>query len=322
MRTIKPGGEPQIIDSVTRFIKGWRPVDAYLIEDKVGEFVIPTEHSRLGADFCVAYRHQSRKHALITCSLAFIASLLLYLEPSVIELGAGLALIFVLLFSTLDSLLGGATNENCRARVEFCFYLNRAFKNNAKTFLPFFVAIYALQLGVTWFIGSTDALIIGLGNYFPNIQIDSIWRFLTGPWIHADIKHWIMNLLLTLMAAATIPTNKVSSLFGVFVIGAVGSHVIRYGMSFMMLSDTDALVGASGGTFALLGFSCMYRLIDKRQNCLVLTLAGFLICSAGAAALMTDNVSTIAHVSGFLLGVLCYPLVRHSILKKQFERML
>ncbi|MEG3767122.1 rhomboid family intramembrane serine protease [Alteromonas sp. 14N.309.X.WAT.G.H12] len=328
MRQKKPHHPAVEITDLTTFIKKWRPIDAWLVEDSDGQFVLPPYHSTIGGDIFAAYRQTTIKnYGLFLLALMVICGYFFLIEPkaNINQLLVYISLFFIV---SIDALLNILTLKHCQHRAEFCFNLHQSFRKNLLIYLPLFFIIGALQYLGCQLLGSTENVIITLGNYYPAIEVSSIWRFIIGPFIHLDIKHWLLNLTATLLFVSSIPSLASSpstarnittpkQLFGIFILGAIFSHIVTYAVNTSIYlgiaTKNDALVGVSGGSYGILAYAICYYSFAKKQFNIVFSLLGLAVFTLISPYLLQHSITShTAHISGFIFGLLSYGLVYQS----------
>ncbi len=301
MEIKKNGGIPVKIHDLDTFIKNWRPIDGWLISDK-NQYVLPTHHSAHGRIFYSSYCKKVKTNlmAIVSCLLSVI--LLLVFKP--VENNQALIVVFslLLLFSICDGILSVWSINSCRQKIEFLFNFKSTSELHGPPLALLMCVMYSIQWLLEVYYGSQESLIISVGNYYPEIDIFSSWRFITGAFLHGDLQHWILNTLLAILFASTIPKTKLFKTVLILILGAATSHCITYFYHLASDSSFDCLLGISGGVFALLAYSVIAHLRQNAKST-ALTLFAIMVLSELSLALLTDNSSHTAHISGFLFGI-------------------
>jgi len=308
MNIVKSGTEPKQLENLELFINKWRPVEGWLIEDKNNTFVLPINHSTLGQEFYNSYKASVKRSLIYLFGAMLIVVAVFIYKPNVNT--AENILFFSLLFAYAfwDMGLSIRSLDNCREKTEFLFNLNKSFISVFTVFLPFFVLIGIVQFYSSKQLGSLELLVETVGNYYPEIDINSIWRFFTGPLIHADTKHLAINTILTIIFASMLPVSKKALIFILFYIGAVGSHVVTFLTATFYQSSFDALLGVSGGAYSLLAFTINFYLHQKNFY-VAFSLFAFVALTELSVNLFSSDTSFSAHISGFIFGLVAYFLV-------------
>lgn len=208
MNIMRHGTTPKVLENLEPFIKNWRPIDGWLIQDENDNFVLPTHHSTLGRKFYKSYKN-SVKRSLTFLLLAVLLICVVFIFKPMTQTIEHIALFgMLLIFVTIDMGLSIKSLDNCKQKVEFLFDLQKSFKIVFLIFAPFFFLILLSQLYLSELLGGFEPLVISYGNYYPEIDIGSLWRFVLGPLLHGDINHWLINAVLTILFATMVPITK------------------------------------------------------------------------------------------------------------------
>jgi len=312
MRIKHPSSTPEYIKCPNTFIKKWRPIDGCLIEESNGDFVLPTHHSLIGEEIYNSHKQSMKKNYLWSLLICICICIYLNFTSSEVKFNQLLIYIILLFIITIDNFLNTLTIGNLKIRAEFCYQVNNSCRKTSIIFIPFFIFIILAQTYIATLVGGTEQVIINYGNYYPEISVSSLWRFLIGAFIHGDYTHWGINMIITILFSSIIPSIKVKNIFVLFIVSAIISHVITYIVDTNFNSLNDALCGVSGGSFALLAFSICHFSFEKKYFTIVFSLSTLVIFSTVSAMLLTNNTSHIAHLSGFILGGLYYLINRKT----------
>ncbi|MDP2562167.1 rhomboid family intramembrane serine protease [Psychrobium sp. 1_MG-2023] len=304
---------PQKLESVELFIKEWRPIEGWLIQDDNGSFVLPTHHSTLGNSFFKSYKNSVKKSFILLLFTMLLVSFV-FLFRDITQPTAHITLFVMLLsIALMDMGLSTKSIDNCKQKVEFLFELKKSFPSVLLTFAPFLIFIILTQFYLSRLLGDFETLVISFGNYYPEIGISSLWRFLLGPLFHSDIQHWLVNTILTILIASMVPMRKTLLTFYVFYVGAVGSHVVTFSVNHFYHTPFDALLGLSGGAYTLLAYAISYYYEKKYFN-IIISLLSILAFSELSLSILSNDASHSAHLSGFLIGIFIYKLKGNSCL--------
>ncbi|MDO6427506.1 rhomboid family intramembrane serine protease [Thalassotalea sp. 1_MG-2023] len=299
------GKRPKKLKNLEVFIKGWRPIEGWMIQDENKEFVLPTHHSILGKKFYKAYKYSTqRSFVFLLISMLLICAALIFRPTTLIVQHISLFMMLLLVIS-IDMWLSIKSLNSCKQKVEFLFEIQKSFKGVFLLFIPFFCITLLLQFYFSDQLGSFEAFVMYYGNYYPEIDLSSFWRFLIGPLLHGDINHWLVNIVLTILFASMMPKVNKFFIFYVFYIGAVGSHIVTFFVHKLFNTPFDALLGASGGAYTLIAVT-ICQLFQKKHSNVALSLVALVIFIELSVSLLPNNVSHSAHLSGFSLGILLY----------------
>ncbi|MDC8832049.1 rhomboid family intramembrane serine protease [Alteromonas gilva] len=301
MRIMQPGSSPVDIKNDAQFIKKWRPLEGWLVADG-DDFVLPTHHPVFARQFYASYCRKAHRDIIVT--IIFFVLILSLLVTKPVEASSMYLVVFGLLFlfAVIDKKMSTMSLHNCQQKVEFLYNTKTAVKHMAVALLPCFIALFAVQVWMTHYFDGYENLIVHAGNYYPNVSLISSWRFITGPLIHADSQHLIINAVLSVLFASMIPRATRRNVLSLLIAGAVVSHFSTYLFAQYFHSSFDALLGISGGSFALLACAIICYLRMQRINT-ALSLLAIFVLSELSLGLLSNNVSHVAHLSGFLLGI-------------------
>lgn len=133
--------------------------------------------------------------------------------------------------------------------------------------------------------------------------------------IHTSIVHLVGNMwLITTGIVALMSKNKVAYNIVIFLVGGILGN-LTFGFLPLDASNTKWIVGASSGGFALTGFVLMnvffnkFRFENKLEKwgtwlCLFFTVMSVI----DAYSYTTSNVANIAHLTGFIFGIIAFLL--------------
>lgn len=138
------------------------------------------------------------------------------------------------------------------------------------------------------------------------IWAGELYRLFTANFLHADLRHLLFN-----MYALFLFGNAVESILGsvrfcvVFVLGGVAGYVAS-----LLAQPQSLAVGASAAIFALIGYTVHFRLrrLPKRYMRLDTELLQILGINL-LIGLLVPRIDQMAHIGGFLGGVLAGSLV-------------
>lgn len=183
-------------------------------------------------------------------------------------------------------------------------YLQTTWKNYSLAVLICFFG--ALQLFSQQYLGSSASIPEVFGTTYEGIEEKEYWRFITGPLLHLSLAHWLINMILSIgiwfLAVAVFGLR--TSLI-VLCLSGVGSFVATYWIDFVLLqSETDGIVGISGGLGGLLGLllasSVRYRNLFPQS--FWISVGAFSLASLLGLAWFESNATAACHFSGFCIG--------------------
>jgi hypothetical protein len=307
----RTGKSPQKLSNLALFIKSWRPIEGWYILEPNGNYSLPTHHSQLGKRFYTYYKRSVVRSLYVLLLAALLMVGIFVTSPNWYVAKHAALLAGLLIFAAMDRVLSINSYENCKQKIEFLYDLQRAFQHLGVVYIPFFVVIIVIQWGASTFLGGYEALVIHYGTYYPSIELDSLWRFAIGPLIHADIKHWLVNAILTLLFASMAPILWRRVSFGLCLGGAIVSHVAAFITQPMMSISYDAIVGISGGAYALLAYAFSYY-CGKGYFNIAFSLLTLFVFSELSVTIIANHTSHAAHISGFIVGIITYVACKQS----------
>ncbi|WDE03615.1 rhomboid family intramembrane serine protease [Thalassomonas viridans] len=305
-------GDVSPILDIKNFINKWKPIDAVQVsKTRNGHFVLPTQHEELKGEIYESYRQR-----LVTTSILLIAMFLLGII--MLQITGSQSSDFytplggILFFISFDIFQSTYNQQRVNERALFIYEVMQ----NARTvfigFIAFFILIFLMQLKAINYFGSNDDFIISLGTYYREVDLGEYWRFFIGPFIHLGFSHWLTNSVITAIMAAICYSLIGIRSFGIFLAGAIGSHVVTYIFSIFVYSKFDALAGMSGGAYSLLIFNIMYCYFIKKHTSVSLSLISLLFIISITSFFLTDDSNNIAHMIGSIIGLVAY-FIHHSI---------
>lgn len=263
-------------EKVLKAVKKWNSWDPLLLTTPESQFFLPP--------ICVNSISDNVRRNLISSQLAFTILL------GVLAVGFGISYILtsfderflraaVLVFS---GLLYVGTDTYLIQRSKECLIERAMFVHwvfSRKNILVILFAVTMLLTGLGQFflekeLGGFDNVVMAYGVYFKSVESGQWWRYLTGPFIHSGLLHWVNNLFMGIIAIGLAGTFGKKSLILYFITWMVASSIcVKY------FSSADALVGISGGVFGLFGWAIAYAFKKEHcfQNILVVTRFVFFI---------------------------------------------
>lgn len=306
----RAGKSPQKLSNLALFIRKWRPIEGWYILDQNGHYALPTHHSRLGKRFYTYYKRSVMQSLFVLMLAALLMGVILVTHPHLYTVKHAALLVGLLSIAAIDRVFSINSHENCKHKIEFLYHLQHFFKQVSIAYTSFFSVIIVTQWMVSAFLGGFEALVINYGTYYPLIELDSLWRFAIGPLIHADTKHCLVNAILTLLFASMVPITLKRASFGLFLGGAIVSHVATFITHSIVPTSYDALVGLSGGSYALLAYAFSYYCYKRYLN-VAFSLLTLFVFSELSVTIIANNASHIAHISGFIVGLITYAVCKN-----------
>lgn len=195
--------------------------------------------------------------------------------------------------------------ENLSDRALFNCWIYQEGGRFAATMVCILVVSGVTQALVSSRIGGLIPTVNLYGALFTDIKSGQYWRYLTGPFIHSGAVHWISNLaMVTIAAGLAGAMGRAWFLFLLFMTAnVVAIFLVGHEVSG---SRPDALLGVSGGIFALFGWSVGITLMRRRilPAYLWVTILLFSLINIGLASMLVKKGSDVTHLSGFLVGLM------------------
>lgn len=130
------------------------------------------------------------------------------------------------------------------------------------------------------------------------------WRYVTGPFLHAGVVHWVGNFALLLVAAGiSFALGRTRPLWLIFLAGVFVPAIVLTCLPHWI--GSDAFLGVSGGVFALFGWVAGVALKNRRAFPFGLWwLVGYFgIATAVISSLLDPRASWFAHSFGLVIGL-------------------
>jgi len=161
-------------------------------------------------------------------------------------------------------------------------------------------AAFLLEL-VTNAVGN-DAGLLGLGALPDSGQIHhEYWRLLTAGFLHYDLTHLVLNILLLLLVGPVVERRAGTGwLLLIFLVGSVASCAGIL-MKHLFWPSEGVSLGASGGLFALLGAGLVlvFRLHSQSR---LLRVRLMVVLGVGLTYSVLPRVTMIGHIVGLVVG--------------------
>ncbi|BCX13666.1 MAG: hypothetical protein KatS3mg085_198 [Candidatus Dojkabacteria bacterium] len=151
-----------------------------------------------------------------------------------------------------------------------------------------------------------------------NGSINSLGTLITSIFLHINILHILINMY-SLFKVGEIVYNLYDGkkLFLTYVIGGLGGSLMTFVYYSLIIKEDVSTIGASGAIFALVGllvggslkkYRYGYNLPINFQNVLFVALM-----SLSIGLIPGLNVNNLAHIGGFLTGIIIGLFLKHSL---------
>lgn len=194
--------------------------------------------------------------------------------------------------------------ESISDRALFYFWMLRQRNIYLETGFWLFLGAGLFQLFYQARVGDLDSLVIEYGTYFKAIESGELWRYASGPFIHASLMHWMVNAFFLVYLIKMIGKLADARLLVIFLaslpLSAASVHF--FSDSF----DLDGFVGISGGVYCLFGWLVATGIRHKNffPANFAFSIGALAAVNLLLPALFNYNSSLLAHASGFAVGLL------------------
>lgn len=150
--------------------------------------------------------------------------------------------------------------------------------------------------------GGLSSVIERYGLVFSD-SLSEPWRYLTGPFFHSGLPHWLANAsLLAVAAALAFALGRASVIWLIYLIGVLVPGVLLTFLPHWI--GLDAYLGVSGGVYALFGWlgGVTFRRRSEFPNGLWWVIGYFAVATLLSASLLDHRASWFAHVFGLVTG--------------------
>jgi len=290
--------------AVRRATWQWHPLDPLLVSIPGAERLLPPI---CFPQLAVALqRRMLRQYRLLmilmACmALGFAAAGIRAEEGLFLKAGATLLLLLVLVGCQYAFIFRDLAR--LRGYSRFCSWCYLQSQTSVVAIILLMLSTGGSQFYLQGWAGSLFGLVEKYGLEFDKAAAQP-WRYVTGPFLHAGLVHWIGNVSLLLVAAGlSFPLGRPRPLWLIFLAGVYLPAFVLTCLPHWIRSD--AFVGVSGGVFALFGWTAGVALKNGRAFPVGLGwLVGyFAVAMAATASLLDPRASWFAHSSGLLIGV-------------------
>lgn len=164
------------------------------------------------------------------------------------------------------------------------------------------LAVGAMQIVLQQREGGFESLVYRYGLVFESAA-DEWWRYLTGPFIHSSLAHWVNNAVVLVVAVGMVSrVINGLALLAVFLLGTIVPCVGMAALPFEL--HDEAFVGVSGGVMAILAWApaIAFRFEDKFPPFFGVITILFSALIVALSAVLNERSSEAAHLGGALVG--------------------
>lgn len=170
-------------------------------------------------------------------------------------------------------------------------------------YIGFLLVLGAIQYSLVARTGIEQTL-ESYGTLFEAVAEGECWRFLTGPYLHTGVAHWMSNLLMGSGLILGYFPALGWRIVPIFLICASFSFLGTYS-SWLFDAGTLGIVGVSGGISGVAGtfLAANLRFPELFPPKMATTTFWVALMTFLTYSLVTDPFSFSAHLAGFLLGI-------------------
>lgn len=260
-------------------------------------------------------KRSQRLMLLIAAFYLLAATAYWYIKGSEKSITMVFVLLLFMLYLFSDYQLVIRHFDRLRERAAFIVFVSLHGKKDALAWAGFTVAIGSVQYVLQQHYGGFEPMMYAWGLVYEPVNQGEWWRFVTGPFFHSGLPHWILNAATLILFAPVV--GVISRLDGVivFVLGNIAGFIAAWLQILTGFSESDAIVGISGGISAmigwLVGFSVVYK--NDMPRMFAVSLLSFFVLWQLLAVLMYPKVSIVAHLGGFCVGMAWAVLFRRKM---------
>ncbi len=134
---------------------------------------------------------------------------------------------------------------------------------------------------------------------FPIAELDEWWRLATGAFLHADIRHLLLNMIMFFLLGRRLESQIGSPLFAAF----CGASLVWGSAGALLSAPNTAVVGASGVVY---GVMASVFVVERRSGGDPWSEGlGTLIVVNVVLSFVIPGISVGGHLGGLVGGVLC-----------------
>lgn len=291
--------------NVERALTKWHALDPILVSTPTAkQFLPPVCIPELAQRVHQGMLKRQRSVLAITAAMtlaAFIAWLFGFDQGNFGPVVAAFLLIFIYL--AVDYLF---VLRDLDRTIDRTLFVSLAYQKGGRFALSAAIVLFIAglaQLILQNKLGGLVPLVNNFGALFAATESGEWWRYIVGPFIHANAIHWISNMAMLLVAAGLSGIMGRSSILClIFLAVNVGSVLaVQYiGIG----HRPDALLGVSGAIFGLFGWvvGALFRYRARFPH-MWLTITWFVCLNVGLAWILVKQTSNVAHISGFVMGL-------------------
>jgi membrane associated rhomboid family serine protease len=290
--------------SVRNAAKKWFPLSRTLYSTPTAAQYLPAVcQTELREQIHQQFKSKYLKLSYLCVAYLFIVFVLMLLSSNAdAYLNAAIFLAVCLAYLAADYWTMARRAELLQERALFFHWVITSERKLLWSLVSFLVFIGLTQAAYQTFVGPLDTLVEKYGAYYSEINSGELWRYLTGPLIHRDWVHWLVNTSMLVLALGLAERFAMTTVIVVFVVTMVLSVVAAQYLSIGL--PIDGFVGISGGVFGILGWCLGTSLRNKNQfpQYFWINLSLFIGVNLLIAGVFNANTSNTAHIIGTAAG--------------------
>jgi len=290
--------------AVRRAIRQWHPLDPLLVSVPGALRLLPPicfDELAAALQRKTILQYSSLMVLMVMMGLGFTAAGFLLNDSFFLKVGAALALLFVFVLLQHIAIFRHLDRLRYYARFFAWTYLQPRANVIAMG------SLFAIAGAIQWFLqtstGSLFAMIERYGLVFDSAP-EQPWRYLIGPFFHANLAHWAANASLLIVAAGLgNALGRALPIWTIFLFGTVVPGVVLTFLPHWI--GSDAYFGISGGVFALYGW-CIGIAFRNRLSFpfgFWWVVGYFAVATGITSSLLDPRASWFAHGFGLLTGI-------------------
>lgn len=296
-------------EKVHREIAKWNPLRPLLIFTGRDKGFLPVLHIEIYRDRAFKAAKKGHLTSIFIAVVGLIVSLIIWaLNNDEKALILSTATLCIFLYLYLDYMLVIRNFQRVLERSDFVLSIYDSARKSLPIWVALMVSFGVIQCCLQFYFIGIEPVIYKFGLIYAYSLNENWWRLITGPYFHASVAHWIVNLLFLVIFSpvADFVSRKgalAAFVFGNFLAAAMAKCTNDFG-----LSGGDAYVGISGGIYAFWGWiilsAIFYR--DKFPSFFYISFSLFSILNFVLTVLLAPNASNIGHFGGFLGGLIVF----------------
>jgi membrane associated rhomboid family serine protease len=193
-------------------------------------------------------------------------------------------------------------------RSMFLYWIRKKINLLQLFFITCFICIGLAQLLFYLNSRSIANVVENYGLYYKEIDRGEYWRFITGPFIHSNFQHWVINFFLFYVGCIIHPRLASLKTLILTLTSAIVSGIAVYFINYRWQLNTkfDAFCGLSAGIFFVFALqtTVSFRFKDEFPKNFYITLLMYTLLNFLLPYFNEAKTSNVAHLVGLLLGAL------------------